>query len=219
MKNKSILLGALILGASIFAAARASAYPLFLTAASGTIAYTPTYNNLSSSNATRMSMVAVNLKTLMTVVSNQVFINNQVIVPKDAVIAYDPFAGAVYLTNATGFSQNPGGNVQVNLSDIATSFHKSSAGVTESDKILISLRVRGTAPDGTYFEFRVQGRGMLQFSADANNKGSMSLSLPQGAGYGAFNGSDNTGAGVTSGGFMFRGKGTPEWSGAFSTQF
>jgi hypothetical protein len=219
MKNKGILLGALILGASVFAAAKASAYPLFLTSASGTISYTPTYSNLSSSNATRMSIVAVNLKRLMTVVSNQVFLNDSTIVPKDAVIAYDPFAGATYLTNTTGYNHTVSGIVSVSLSDIATSFRKSINGVSENDKILNSLRVRGTAPDGLYAEFRVQGRGMLQFNTDKNNKGSMSISLPQGAGYGAYKGSDNSGDGVSSGSFTFRGRGTPEWSGAFSTQF
>lgn len=219
MKNKNILFGALILGAAVFAAAKASAFPLHLTSASGTISYTPTYSNLSSSNATRMSIVAVNLKRIMTVVSNQVFLNDATIVPKDAVIAYDPFTGSAYLTNTTGFFHNVAGIVSISLSDIATSFRKSSNGVTENDKILNSLRVRGTAPDGLYFEFRVQGRGILLFSADKNNNSSMSISLPQGAGYGADKGSDSTGDGVSSGGFAFKGKGTPEWSGAFSTQF
>src|SRR6267142_1944342 len=109
MKNKSILLGALILGASVFAIGKASAFPLYLTSASGTISYTPTYNNLSTSNSAHISTVAVSMKTLMTVVSNQVFLNDATIVPKDAMIAYDPYAGAVYLTNTTtGFNHTLG---------------------------------------------------------------------------------------------------------------
>ncbi len=84
MKNKSILFGALILGASVFAAARASAFPLYLTSASGTISFTPNYSNIQTTNVAKISTVAVNLKRLMTVVSNQVFLNDATIVPKDA---------------------------------------------------------------------------------------------------------------------------------------
>jgi hypothetical protein len=214
MKNKSILLGALILGASIFAAGKASAFPLYLTSASGTISYTPIYNNLSTSNSTHISTVAVNMRSIMTVVSNQVFLNDAVIVPKDAMIAYDPYANVTYLTNSTGFSNNLSGIVSVNLREIATSFRQGNNGTSENDKVLVSLRVRGTAPDGLYFEINFQGRGTLLFSADKNNKGSMAISLAQGAGYGAYKDSDD---GVSSGGFAFRGKGTPEWSGPYST--
>jgi len=214
MKNKSILLGALILGASVFAIGKASAFPLYLSSASGTISYTPTYSNLSTSNATHVSTVAVNLKTIMTVVSNQVFINDATIVPKDAMVAYDPFANSTYLTNTTGFNHSLSGIVSVSLSEIATSFRKSNSGTNEVDKILVSLRVRGTAPDGSYFEFNVQGSGTLEFSVGKNDNGSMTISMPHGARYGAFKGSDD---GVTSGGFIFRGKGTPEWAGAFAT--
>ena len=215
MKTQSILMGGLILAAAVFAAARASAFPLSLTSASGTISYTPTYNNLASSNATKISTVAVNLKTIMTVVSNQVFLNDTTIVPKDAVITYDPYAGgSAYLTNGAGFYHDLSGIVTVSLSDIATTFKLGSNGGTEHDTILVALRIQCIAPDGLYFEFRVQGRGTLQFSVDKNNKGSMSLSLSKGARYGAYK---NSADGVSSGGFTFRGKGTPEWSNAFST--
>src|SRR6266481_5436204 len=119
MKNKSILLGALILGASVFASAEASAFPLYLTSASGTISSTPSYSTASNSSVAKISTVTVNLKRLMTVVSNQVFLNDATIVPKDARIAYDTVTRATYLTNTTGFSHTLSGIVTISLNDIA----------------------------------------------------------------------------------------------------
>src|SRR5882724_4092304 len=109
MKNKSILFGALILGASVFAAATASAFPLYLTSASGTISSTLSYSAISNSSVAKISTVAVNMKRLMTLVSNVVFLNDATIVPKDAVIAYDPVTRSTYLTNKTGFFHTAAG--------------------------------------------------------------------------------------------------------------
>lgn len=216
MKNKSILLRAVMLGASLLVAARVSAFPLYLTSVNGTISYTPSFNNLSTSNTVQLSTAAVNMKTIMGVVSNTAYLTNGVTVPADAMIAYDPYFFATYLTNADGFYYDlaPGGSVVVGVTYMATSFRKGAAATNEMDKILSSFRVSGIAPDGLYFQFYVQGRGTLQFSVDKNNKGSMTISMPQGARYGAYK---NSASGVSWGQFTFRGKGTPEWSGPYST--
>jgi hypothetical protein len=211
MKNKSILLGAMILGASVLGA---SAFPLYLTSANGTISYTPSYSVARSTNVIHISTVAVNMKTIMAVVSNSVFLNDATIVPTNAMIAFDPYNSSTYLTNTSGFEHGLGGIVSVGISEIATSFRAANNATNETDKILTNFRVNGTAPDGLAFRFEVQGRGTLHFSVDKHSKGAMSISMPQGARYGANNNSDD---GVCFGGFAFRGKGTPEWYGPFST--
>jgi len=214
MKNMKILLGALTLGVTAFVAGKASAFPLALVSASGTISYTPSYSQIQGTNVARISKVSVTMKSIMTVVSNEVFLRSQTMAPKDAVIAYDPYQDVTFLTNKSGFHYGLSGIVTVDLQDIATSFHGNPHGGSESDTIVISLRVYGRGPDGTYFEFYVNGQGTLQFSVDKNNKGSMSLSLSGGADYGEYKNSDD---GVSKGGFTFKGTGTPEWSEAFST--
>jgi hypothetical protein len=217
MKKRNILLGALIFGASVFAVGKSSAFPLFLTSASGTISYTPSYSLLSNTNVAKISTVSVSMKNLMTVVSNQVFLSsgtNQLRAPKDAMIAFDPYTDISYLTNKSGFYHNLSGIVRVDLQDIATAFKGNNNGGSENDKILVYLDVWGHAPDGSYFEFWVSGQGSLQYSVEKHNKDSMSISLSNGADYGEYKSSDD---GVSTGGFTFKGTGTAEWSGAFST--
>src|SRR5438445_638213 len=92
---------ALALGALTFAAAKASAFPLFLTSASGTITATAHYGMTSDTTSNKVEIGSVNLKKILTVVSNEVFIQTSgTNTPTaDAKIAYDPYLFVTYLTN------------------------------------------------------------------------------------------------------------------------
>lgn len=215
------LLGAALAGTALLIASTVSAFPLYLTSASGTISYTPDYAAIVGTNAdvARISTVSVRMTTLLTVISNQLYLNSSSnTFPANAKLVYDPYWNATYLTNSSGVSQSVSGIARVSLNAIATSFRVTGTNsLIESDKVNLTLQVSGKAPNGNYFEFQVGGVGTLQYSLDRNNQGSMSLSLSNGGGSG--DNAGNNGDGVAIGGFVLRGTGTPEWRGPFSTSW
>ena len=213
MTNRKTLPGILILGASLLITAKTAAFPLYLISASGKIGYTPSYDNLNASNEVKRLFVSVNLKTLMTVVSNQVFLAASVSAPKDAMIAYDPYDGGTFLTNKTGFYQSLQDIVAVKVLELSTSFKQSASSFTESDVTVTRLDVFGYAPDGRFFEFRLEGYGSVRYNVAANQRASMRISVQGAGGYGEDQHSEE---GVSSGNFIFSGTGAPQWSGPYS---
>jgi hypothetical protein len=213
MKFLKPALFAVVLGAVTLAAGKVSAFPLYLTSFNGTISCTRSYSAIQNTNVAKISKVAFTLKNVMTVVSNQVYLNTVSPVPANVKIAYDPYRDVTFLTNATGFYYNLDGIVITKIDDLATSFKGTNTGGSESDVALVSLDVVGHGTDGSLFEAKISGQGSLNYSISGINPGKMSLSLSGGGGYGELQNSDD---GVTKGGFTFSGTGNPEWSTAFS---
>ena len=213
MKYQKMTSGLLVLGASLFLTVNAPAFPLYLISASGKINYTPSYDYLGTSNVVKRTFVSVNMKTLMTIVSNQVFRVAAVSVPRDARIAYDPYDGSTFLTNKTGFYKSLTDIVTVRIRELSTSFKQGTNTVTESDATVARLDVYGYGPDGRFFEFRLEGYGSLRYNVERNQRASMRISVQGAGGYGEYQDSDE---GVSSGNFTFSGTGAPQWSGPYS---
>jgi hypothetical protein len=211
-QTKSLLL-AVAVGALTFAAVKASAFPLYLTTLSGTVSYTPSYDALSDTNVAKYSTVAVNLKKMMLILSNEVFLTSGgTTVPADARLAVDPYDNATYLTNQSGFYYGLSStNAYFQIYDIATSFKGNVSGGSEKDKVIIYFYIFGRGPDGLYYDTDVYGVGSLKYTLNGST-GSMTISL-KGADYGEIASSDD---GVFTGGITLKGSGTPEWPGAFS---
>jgi hypothetical protein len=224
MKHAKLLLVALAAGALASLANQASAFPLYLSSLSGTISYTPSYSDISNTNKAAYSKKSVNLKAVMSVVSNTVYLATGTTTPSDARIAFDPITDTTYLTNSSGYSynlsvdfdfSNTNNIARMELEDMATSFHSSGNGGSERDAVVAWFYARGYAADGYYYEIDLYGQGSLSYSADAKTgtKGSMTVSL-SGADYGEVKSSDD---GVAKGSVSFKGSGTPEWNtGPFS---
>jgi hypothetical protein len=222
MKITKLLLCATVAGAMAFAASKVSAFPLKLSAITGTISATPNYSPLYSTNKAQYITAAVTLKDVLLVVSNTVTINNHNNsitnpVPKDAYIAWDPVYGSDYgyLTNSSGYFQSLSGICYFDVEDIATSFNGNVSGnFTESDKIVFYADIYGYGPDGLYYEFyNDYGTGVLTYAVTQNGtKGTMTV-YSEGGGYGALEDSDD---GESNGKLLFTGTGTTQFSGPYS---
>jgi hypothetical protein len=220
MKQTKTLLCALVCGATLLGATKAAAAPLlYLTSFNGTIACTTNYNNLNSNSTPRIMTKSVNLKSIMTMVTNHARLNGATNMPPGVRIAVNLFTRDVFLTNSSGFYYSLSRIVSFYLLDIATSFRGTGAASgTENDKVCVELYVRGYGPDGSYLWFDVYGAGTLNYSVKSSGIGTMSISASGGE-YGSYYlpGSDSTGYdGVSKGSFSLSGSGKPDWSGPFS---
>jgi hypothetical protein len=214
MRTRNLALGLLALGVSMLITEKAAAFPLYLKSVSGTITYTPSYKSLYNTNVAKLSTVSVNMKTIMTVVSNQVFQMFETNAPAGSVIAFDPYKGTTYLTNKSGFYANLSEIVYIRIREVATAFRTKTSGIVENDVAVVDLDIYGDAPDGTYFEFEVYGKATVQYNVNKQGIASMRVSMSRGSDYGEYKGSDE---GVSVGGFTFSGSGPAEWDGPFST--
>ena len=214
MKLTKILFCAAVAAAMIFAAGKASAFPLKLTSLSGSLTVTPSYSALANTNKTKATKVSFTLKDVMMVITNQVFLNTEVTPPAGSYVVYDPFLFITYLTNSSGYSHSLSGIVNITTEDIATKFSGTETSGTETDTTIEFLDIYGNGPDGLFYEFEVYGLGSIKFTEKTNvaDKDTMTIS-GSGADYGAYKGSDD---GVSKGSFKLKGTGSAEWSGPYS---
>src|SRR5207249_6042455 len=101
MKRCNTVLCTLALGALTFAAPKIAAFPLYLISANGTITATAHYDATSDTTSNHVEIGSINLKKILTLVSNEVILETSGtnIPPADAKIAFDPYEFTTYLTN------------------------------------------------------------------------------------------------------------------------
>ena len=76
MKLTKIILCAAIAGAMAFAANQASAFPLIIKSASGTLTTTANYGTNSATTTAKAVKASYNIKKLLQVVTNQISVRN-----------------------------------------------------------------------------------------------------------------------------------------------
>lgn len=215
MKHIQTLLCAAVIGAITFAAGKASAFPLYLKSANGTITVTTNYSVLYSTNQAKFTKKRFSLKQVMFIVTNTVYQNSGVMPPKDAQLAWDPYGSDYpFLTNSAGYYYSLSGIGYAYVEDIATSFKgNNSGGGVEKDQIVFYLDIYGYDPDGNYTEFyQDYGTGTLKMNMNGKTGVAKMTVQSKGGGYGAlFNSND----GVSTSRVIFSGTGTPP-SGPYS---
>lgn len=211
MKKIQFVLG--ILAISLIGAGQANAFPLTLTSLSGVITSTAHYGLDAASTSNTAVRVTVTMPQVLTVLSNEVFLDRGTSAPPDMQIALEPYTGGLFLTNNAGFYYDIEGNGLGNfrIRDIATT--DGGSPLKESDLAIVSLDFQGHAPNGQYFDFELRGSTSLKYQINGDGTGTMSLVAKKISGYGEFNTSDS---GVSIGGFSAKGTGVPEWSGPYS---
>ncbi len=212
MEKLKMLIGMAAFGVLAFTGDRLAAFPLTLTSVNGTITFTHTYGADATTTSNLAAKVSVNLSHVITVLSNEVFLDLGTH-PADLRIALDLYTGGLYLTNSSGFSydleQKGLGNFRIR--EIATTF--STTGVAEQDVMLVDLSFNGREPNGQSFDFNLRGYATFKLRSNSTGGRTISLSATKASGYGEVNSSDS---GVSQGGFRAQGSGTPEWTGPFS---
>jgi hypothetical protein len=178
---------------------------------SGTITATDSYGTNADTTTSPAKVGAINLKKILTLVSNEVFLDYATNTPANAKIAYDPYAFVTFLTNSSGFYQSlssPSNIVSLTIYDIATTFHgTSNNGVSENDKIIVWLEVNA---DNAGYAFWLYGQGALTYGLNGTTgKAKMSISLSNGGDYGELQHSGHTGDGTSKGSFTLSGSGVP----------
>jgi hypothetical protein len=215
MKTIKILSGMMVAAALMLGANRASAFPLYLTSLSGTITSTASYGSSNTTTSNKVVTVSVTLAKMLTVVSNQVFLDTAASPPADAKIVFEPVTLELYLTNSSGYyrslSTHREGSLRIR--DLATTF--STNGLLENDRLVAELDLYGTGPDGLYYEFDVRGAASLNVPVNVfTGVANMSISMGNnGSGYGSYKSSSD---GVSVGGFTFKASGVPDWPAAYS---
>jgi len=194
-----------------FAATKASAFPLTLTADSGTMNltafYGPTNNPTITSN--KIAKTTYNLKSVFACITNEIRLQGST-PPLTYSLKWDPYTGSTFLTNSAGyFFDLSGSNIAVvNIGDIASSF-KGGANLTsgtESDVLNIEFRVSARPLGNTnYTTFDAFGGGTLSASLTKTNIAKMTIS-GKGGGFAAQKGSDD--GVITGSSFSFTGTGT-----------
>lgn len=218
MKLKTLLCG-LVAGVVALAAGKASAFPLNLVALSGTITSTAVYGNSANTTTNKAKVVAVNLKQVLTVVSNEISLRTSGTnaPPANSRIAFDQYTFQIYVTNNTGYFYDISAFARVRIDEIATNFRQvGENGGSENDVLTIQFYVYGRGTDGLNYEFSIKGRGAIVYSVNGTtHKGTM-IFKGSGSDYGEYKSSGADGDGVTTGSVVFSGSGTPEWEGPFS---
>ncbi|PWU19738.1 MAG: hypothetical protein C5B50_05810 [Verrucomicrobia bacterium] len=208
MKATKTILCVVLFGLAAISPSQLLGFPLYLTSANGMISGTPLFGGDASSTSSKVQAAPVNLKNILSLVSNTVAKASRTNVPANVKIAYDPFTFTAYLTNVGGYFYNLSGILSLRIDDIATSFRTNgaSSNASENDLAIMELDVKGTAPDGSSYEFDIYGLGNIMASLNfSTGSGRLTMSLSNGAGYGQVKDSAD---GVSKGGFMFMGSGT-----------
>jgi len=195
-----------VAGAMIFAVGKASAFPLKLMSVSGTLSVTPSYDAITNVNKAKITTASFNLKKLMTVITNQVFLYSGTNPPAGSYVVYDPYLFRAYLTNKTGYYYNLSDIVDVGIEDIATSFSGNDKGGTENDKCTVYIDIYGHGPDGKFYEADIYCLGSITASYKASTDTAHVSISAGGLGYGEYQTSDD---GVAKGSFSLKGSGTP----------
>lgn len=204
MKITNILLCMALAGAMALSASKVSAagpsttsLPLKLTSISGTATTTADYNGTKTT--TPYNQVTFNYKSLLLVISNQVYLNTGKIVPPNADLIFDPISGATYLTNAFGFNFNLAGICYVEIYDMATSFKGTFYNGSESDLCYVEFQAKGVGADGNYYNFDVYDTCKLTATYSGNivalltktSAVKMTLTMQNGGGYAEYQNSDD----------------------------
>jgi hypothetical protein len=215
MKKMKLWIGLIVFSLLVLTGSRVHAFPLTLTSLSGTITATPHYGIDAASTSNAPSKVTITINQVITVLSNEVFLDLGTSAPPDMRIAMDPYTGGMYLTNTTGFfydiERNGLGTFRIR--EIATKFSSSASGLPEEDLMVLSLGFNGRAPNGTDFDFELRGATTFQYQVDKSGVGTIVLAGKKMSGSGQFNTSDS---GVSQGSFVAKGSGVAEWTGPFS---
>jgi len=219
------MLGAAVAGALAFVASQASAFPLKLTSCSGTLTVTPSYAAIASANSAKPAKASFDLKKVMTIVTNQVFLNSTNLPPNGSYVVNDPYLAQTYLTNSNGYYYDLSTNNVLNLtaivsfgvSDIATSFKGNANGGTENDVCIGKFSVAGYGPDGLFYAVQTSGQTTINASYKSRTSTAKVTISGTGSGYGEFKSSTD---GVANGKLTMTGSGTPEWGNrAFSVYY
>jgi lipopolysaccharide export system protein LptA len=184
---------------------------LKLTSVSGTFTVTPSYSAITDSSSAKATKASFNLKKVMVVITNQVFLNSGTNPPAGSYVVYDPYLFTTYLTNSDGYYYDLSGIVAIYIEDIATTFKGNGTGGSETDVTIADLDVYGQGPDGLNYEVGIYGLGSIKVSYKTD-KATVTIS-GSGADEGEYQSSDY---GITKGSFTLKGSGTPEWSGPYS---
>lgn len=213
MRKLKLAIGTAVFGILLCVGNRLAAFPLTLTSITGTITSTAHYGVDATTTSNLASKVSVTLNHVITVLSNEVFLDLGTAAPPDMRIVLDPYTGGLYLTNGSGFHYDIKGNGFGNfrIRDVATTFNTTAD--VEQDVMIVDLAFNGREPNGQSFEFDLRGSAKFKFTINSSGLGTESLLGKGGSGYGEVNSSDS---GVALGSFKAAGSGVPEWSGPFS---
>lgn len=212
MKLKTLFFSA-IAAVALFTSNKAVAFPLTLTSLTGTI------TSSATSSTNRAQTVAVTLKQMFNVISNEISIQTSGTnaPPAKSKIVIDPFTGGVYVTNTNGyfFSLSGAGLARVDIDDIATSYHQvGENGGVESDVIAIQFWMYGRGTDGLYYEYGTYGRGRIAYAVNSTTGRATMTITATGTEYGQYK---NSYDGVCTGAATFTGaSNSPEWEGPYS---
>jgi hypothetical protein len=212
MRKLKLTIAMTVLGMLAFAGNRLSAFPLTLTSVRGVISTTHHYGTTAVTTTDPAVKFAVTLPRLLLVLSNDYFIDQGQVAPRDMRVVLDPFTEALYLTNHSGFFYDlvgPGfGSFRIR--NVATTFNTNTQ--VEQDTAEVDLNFSGTLPGGGgSFVFDLRNSAVVKFTV-TSGVGTMTIS-GKGLGYGEINSSDS---GVSVGAIKAAGSGTPEWSGPYS---
>ena len=217
MKLKTLLFS-LVAGIAALTSGKASAFPLTLTSLNGTITSTSSDGTNTVWTTNRTKVVSVTLKQMLTIVSNEIFLQTSGTnaPPANSRIAFDPAKtnNQIYVTNVNYSFSLPSTNLSMSLSNIATTFRPvNPSGGSEHDTLLVSFRIAGRGLDNSNYVFGVTGKGSLVYQLRARtNSATMTISA-SGSAPGQYKSSAD---GISTGSIVFSGSGNPEWLGPFS---
>ena len=223
MKLKTLLFS-LVAGIAALISGKAFAFPLTLTSLNGTITSTAYYGSDAASTTNRAKVLAVTLKQILTIVSNEISLQTSGTnaPPANSRIVFDPASNQIYVTNAANAAHKygftlPSTNLSISISHITTSFHPVNPnGGSQNGPLLVSLQIAGHGTNNSNYVFGVSGKGNLTYQVRAQtNFATMTISA-SGSAQGLYTGSDESnGDGVATGNIVFSGSGTPETPGPF----
>jgi len=205
-------------GTFALAASKTSAFPLEVKSLSAKITVNTNFDALYTNNVAKPLTKSVNLKQVMTLITNAVSRITGTNAPADVKLCWNPYnSNYMFLTNKSGYYQSIQLNNSSNMyfyayayvEDMATSFKlNSKGGGSENDDIIFYLDIYGRDLNTNYFEiYQDYGMGTLSLNASNTNKPATMTITSKGGGYGEIYNSDE---GISSGSITFKGSGEPE---------
>ena len=159
MRKLKLWMGMAVFSVLALAGDRLAAFPLTLTSVHGTITSTHTYGTDATTSSNLALKVSVTLRHIITVLSNEVFLDLGTNPPANMRIALDPYTGGLYLTNSSGFFYDIEGNGlgSFRIRQLATTFNRTT--LAEQDVVLVDLNFNGREPGGASFDFSLREIG------------------------------------------------------------
>jgi hypothetical protein len=223
MKLIKTFLCAAMTGTIVFAAGKASAFPLILKSIGGKVVTTVCYGTTAETTTNEYAVERFNLKEMMCLITNTVkSIEPDIALPEDVALAVEPYntniigygRSDVYLTNSQGFYFNLSASnlASFYISNIATKF-KTRANGSGSENDVVSARLNiGNVFDqnGVFYQIDLFGSGTINLSLKKNGEATMIISV-KGAGPSLerSQGVQTNTVGVCTGSFAFKGSGIP----------